>query len=61
MQRFRYRTPALVGRWWPTRQQAVRDALDAGQATQLGARRIALLSCAEIEDDEGSGLPQSFS
>lgn len=61
MQRFRYRTPALIGRWWPTRQQAVRDALDAGQAKQIGARRIALLSYAEIEDDDGLGLPQSFS
>ena len=61
MQRFRYRTPALIGHWWPTRQQAVRDALDAGQAEQIGARRITLLSCAEIEDDEKSDLPHSFS
>ena len=61
MQRFRYRTPALVGHWWPTRQQAVRDALDAGQAKQIGAGRISLMSYTDIEDDEGLSLPQSFS
>ena len=61
MQRFRYRTPALVGHWWRTRQQAVRDALHAGQAKQIGAGRIELLSCTDIEDDEGLVLPQSFS
>lgn len=61
MQRFRYRTPALIGHWWPTRQQAVRDALHAGQAKQINAGRIALMSYTEIEDDEGLAIPQSFS
>jgi len=29
---YRYRTKALVGPWRPTRQQAIEDALRAGQA-----------------------------
>ena len=61
MQRFRYRTPALIGHWWPTRQQAVRDAFEAGQAVRKGTRRIELLSCTDIEDGRGPALPRGFS
>lgn len=31
MASYRYRTSAIVGPWRPTRQEALRDALNAGQ------------------------------
>jgi hypothetical protein len=32
MMRHRFRTATIVGKWWPTREQACEDALRAGQA-----------------------------
>jgi hypothetical protein len=57
---FRYRTPALVGHWWPTRREAMREALQSGQARQKGMGRIDLLSCTSIEESEPR-LPRSLS
>jgi hypothetical protein len=46
---FRYRTPAMHGRWWPTRRQAVREAVEAGQAVAT-AGRVRLLRGTRIEE-----------
>ena len=32
MARFRYRSPVVLGRWFATREEALADALRAGQA-----------------------------
>jgi hypothetical protein len=32
MPRFRYRSPVVLGRWFATREEALADALRAGQA-----------------------------
>ena len=56
---FRYRTPAFVGHWWPTRREAMRDALVSGQATQKRTGRIELSSYATIEGSPH--LPRSLS
>jgi hypothetical protein len=36
VERFRYRTKALVGSWRATREEAIADAIRAGQAAPIG-------------------------
>jgi hypothetical protein len=31
VQQFRYRTPTMIGQWWPGRHLALIDAVEAGQ------------------------------
>ena len=63
MARFRYVTPAVHGRWCSSRDEALLDALRAGQArgqTQ-DPSTIELLEYARLQEDKGRGLPRSFS
>ena len=60
---YRYVTPALHGRWRTTRQEALVDAMRAGQARANPARSggIDMLASVEIEErsceDGECGLP----
>jgi hypothetical protein len=51
---FRFRTAALVGRWHTTRQEALVDALRAGQARRLpsGEDAIELKEFVRLEEQE---------
>lgn len=50
--RYRYRTPALVGRWCSTREEALLDALKANQARRVDAHEIELMSYTMIEEGD---------
>ena len=51
MGRFRYVTPALKGRWWPTREEALADALASGQAYHKGGETL-LFEFTTLEERE---------
>lgn len=63
MAQYRYVTPAVHGRWCPTREEALADALRATQARGVpwDVSAIELLEYARLQEDDGRGLPQSFS
>lgn len=46
---YRYVTPVLKGRWWPSRDEALAEALVAGQAYQSGGE-VLLFGFAQIEE-----------
>ena len=61
MVRYRYRTPALTGRWRESRDAAERDAIKAKQALMDSSEPGGLrwLVPGEIEEDEsGSALKE---
>ena len=49
MDSFRYVTPALKGRWWPSREEALADALAAGQAYVRG-HEMRLFEFTQVEE-----------
>jgi hypothetical protein len=55
MARYRYVTPALHGRWWSTRDEAVADALRAKQARLVPCEdfRVELLEYVRLQEDFG--------
>jgi hypothetical protein len=53
MPSYRYVTPVLMGRWWPTREQALGDALAAGQA-YVNAQEVRLFEFTRIEERQES-------
>jgi hypothetical protein len=55
MARYRYVTPALHGRWWSTRDEALADALRARQArrTDCDQSKVELLDYVKVEEDHG--------
>ena len=61
MTRFRYRTPALVGDWWPTRQKAILDAVYAGQALRGRKGAVEVRNWTVIEEEDAPSLSRSFS
>ena len=58
MVRYRYRTPALAGRWRESREAAQRDAINAHQALadENAPGGLRWLVRGEIEEEE-SGMP----
>lgn len=54
--RFRYRTPALAGRWRDSREEALRDALNAHQAVADDTEPdgVRWLVAGEIEQESGA-------
>ena len=46
---YRYVTPVLKGRWWPSREEALAEALVAGQAYQSGGE-VRLFEFAQLEE-----------
>lgn len=51
MTRYRWKTAALLGRWWPNQERALQDALEHGHAFRV-ADEIALLPIAVIECED---------
>ena len=49
MPSYRYVTPVLMGRWWPSREQALADALATGQA-YVNAQEVRLFEFTRIEE-----------
>jgi hypothetical protein len=56
MRAFRYLTPVLKGRWWPSREQALADALAAGQA-YVRAHEVRLFEFTKVEEQRPPSLP----
>jgi hypothetical protein len=59
MARYRYITPALHGRWWSTRDEALADALRAKQARLLPCdqSKVELLDYVQLQEDPGCEPP----
>lgn len=53
MPSFRYVTPVLKGRWWTSRDQALAEALGAGQA-YVSANEVRLFAFTQVEEREGT-------
>ena len=51
---YRFTTPAIIGAWRHSRESAVRDALNAGQATRspVNGREIELREWVTIEESD---------
>lgn len=54
MRHYRWTTAVMIGLWRPTRNEALRDALAAGQAELIGGD-ILLHGFARIEEGESVG------
>jgi hypothetical protein len=57
MSNYRYVTPVLKGRWWKTRDEALADALTAGQAFMSGGE-VRLFAFATIEERAADRPPR---
>ena len=59
MARYRYVTPALHGRWWSTRDEALADALRAKQARRAPCdqSKVELLDYVRLQEDFGRDSP----
>lgn len=53
---YRYVTPVLKGRWCASREEALEEALDAGQAHVMGGEMY-LFEFAQIEEQPGLMVP----
>lgn len=56
MRHYRYRTSVVLGRWFASREDAVADALRAGQAyvDPDDPRKVVLRTDVQIEESEAS-------
>jgi hypothetical protein len=52
---FRYVTPVLKGRWWPSREEALAEALAAGQAF-VASGEVRLFEFASLEERPGASF-----